>query len=122
MRQEDPFLKTLGVLSIAPIVAGVSAEAAAKVPARQPVGKFVPVMLTPYQSNKSIDFEVLSRLVDFYEAAGARGYFANCLSSEMYHLTPEERLQVTSHVVKRVQGRFPVVASGFFGDTLEEKS
>lgn len=84
--------------------------------------KFVPVMITPFTSSYNIDFDILSRLIDFYIAAGAKGFFANCLSSEMYALTPEERIALVSHVVKQVNGRFPVVASGSFGTTIEEKA
>ena len=85
-------------------------------------GKFVPVMLTPFQSDSSIDFSALSQLVDFYLDAGAGGFFANCLSSEMYHLSDAERLAITDHVVRRVTGKASVVATGSFGQSLEEKA
>jgi 4-hydroxy-tetrahydrodipicolinate synthase len=51
-----------------------------------------------------------------------KGYFANCQSSEMYFLSEEERLAVTHHVVKRVNGMMPVVATGSFGESLDEKA
>ena len=84
--------------------------------------KFVPVMITPYRRDLKIDFDALSRLVDFYHVSGAKGFFANCLSSEMYHLDAEERLSLARHVVKRVNGAFPVVATGSFGTTIEERA
>jgi 4-hydroxy-tetrahydrodipicolinate synthase len=68
-----------------------------------------------------IDFTSLSKLIDFYIRSGAKGFFANCLSSEMYALTNEERLSLVRHVVKQVNGSFPVVASGSFGQTIEER-
>jgi 4-hydroxy-tetrahydrodipicolinate synthase len=83
---------------------------------------FVPVMLTPYKANKTVDYKGLKKLTDYYLQSGARGFFANCLSSEMYDLSPEERLKVTKTVVKRVNGRFPVVATGSFGNTAREKA
>lgn len=83
--------------------------------------KFVPVMITPYLQNGKIDYDGLSRLIDFYITAGVKGFFANCLSSEMYHLDDTERLALTTHVVKRVAGAFPVVATGSFGNTLDEQ-
>src|SRR6185437_2485937 len=73
--------------------------------------KFVPVMITPYQQDGKIDLNGLSKLIDFYLAAGAKGLFANCASSEMYSLSEEERLQLTRHVVKRVNGAVSVVAT-----------
>jgi 4-hydroxy-tetrahydrodipicolinate synthase len=84
--------------------------------------KFVPVMITPFQQNGQIDFDGLSRLIDFYLAAGAKGLFANCASSEMYTLSQEERLALIRHVVKRVNGAVSVVATGSFGDTFEQKA
>jgi len=84
--------------------------------------KFVPVMLTPYKKSGEIDFEGLSKLTDFYLAAGAKGLFVNCLSGEMYSLSEKERLALTTHVVKRVNSAVTVVATGSFGDTLEDKS
>ena len=86
------------------------------------VKKFVPVMVTPYTSDLKIDFDALSKLIDFYTASGAKGFFANCLSSEMYNLDEGERLALARHVVKSVNGAFPVVATGSFGTTIEERA
>ncbi|MCW3093762.1 MAG: dihydrodipicolinate synthetase [Ferruginibacter sp.] len=84
--------------------------------------KFVPVMITPFNLKAKVDFDVVSKLVDFYLAAGVKGFFANCLSSEMYSITEDERLELTSHIVKYVNGRVPVVATGSFGLTIEDKA
>ncbi|RYF72833.1 MAG: dihydrodipicolinate synthase family protein [Cytophagaceae bacterium] len=83
---------------------------------------FIPVMLTPFTSTGAIDFDALSRLTDFYLQAGAVGLFANCLSSEMFELSERERLEVIEHVVKRVNGAVPVVATGTFGGTIREQA
>jgi 4-hydroxy-tetrahydrodipicolinate synthase len=82
----------------------------------------IPVMITPLRQDSSIDWKTFDRLIEFYDAAGAKGYFANCLSSEMYALTPEERLAVTARVIKRVSRNKPVVSTGSFGDTLHKKA
>jgi len=84
--------------------------------------KFVPVMITPYEKGGKIDYSALGALMDFYKAAGVRGFFANCASSEMYALADDEKLALTQYVVKRVNGAVPVVASGSFGDTIEAKA
>ncbi len=81
---------------------------------------FVPVMLTPFNSDKSIDFEALAQLTEMYIQAGATGLFANCLSSEMYELSNEERLKLVETVVKTTNGRVPIVATGTLGGTIEE--
>lgn len=84
--------------------------------------KFVPVMVTPFTPDLKIDFEALSKLTYFYMACGATGFFANCMSSEMYYLDNEERLALARHVVNHVNGKFPVVATGSFGETIEEQA
>lgn len=85
-------------------------------------GKFVPVMITPFNLKAEIDFDAVSTLIEFYLQAGVAGFFANCLSSEMYSITEDERLQLTKHVVKQVNGRVPVVATSSFGLTIEDKA
>ncbi len=84
--------------------------------------KFVPVMISPFNLKAKVDLDAVSTLVDFYIAAGARGLFANCLSSEMYSITEDERLELTRHIVRHVRGRVPVVATGSFGLTIPDKA
>jgi 4-hydroxy-tetrahydrodipicolinate synthase len=84
--------------------------------------KFVPVMITPFNLKAKVDLDVVSTLIDFYLAAGVKGFFANCLSSEMYSITEDERLELTRHIVKYVKGRVPIVATGSFGLTIEDKA
>ena len=84
--------------------------------------KFVPVMITPFDLKAKPDLEVISSLVDFYLESGAKGLFANCLSSEMYSISEDERLEITRHIVKQVNGRVPVVATGSFGFMIEDKA
>ena len=79
-------------------------------------------MITPFNVKAKVDFDVVSNLVDFYLAAGVKGFFANCLSSEMYSITEDERLELTAYIVKYVNGRVPVVATGSFGLTVEDKA
>jgi len=84
--------------------------------------KFVPVMITPFNLKATVDFDAVSVLVEFYLAAGVKGFFANCLSSEMYSISEDERLALTRHIVRRVRGRAPIVATGSFGLTIEDKA
>ncbi len=77
-----------------------------------------PVMLTPLKETNELDLRGLQELTDFYLEAGANGLFANCLSSEMYQLTAEERLTVTRTVVKQSNGKVPVVATGTFSEYM----
>jgi 4-hydroxy-tetrahydrodipicolinate synthase len=87
-----------------------------------PDKKFVPVMITPYNLKAEVDLDVVTTLIEFYLAAGVKGFFANCLSSEMFSITEDERLNLTAHIVKQVRGRVPVVATGSFGLTIADKA
>ncbi len=84
-----------------------------------PVG-FIPVMLTPFHSSGEVDYSKLSELTEQYIQWGAVGLFANCLSSEMFELSSPERLKVIETVLHATNGRVPVVATGTFGNSIEE--
>lgn len=84
--------------------------------------KFVPVMITPFNLKAKVDLDALDSLIEFYLAAGASGLFANCLSSEMFSISEDERLEMTRHIVDRVSGRVPIVATGSFGLSIEDKA
>ncbi|WP_138479593.1 dihydrodipicolinate synthase family protein [Dyadobacter bucti] len=83
---------------------------------------FIPVMLTPFQDSGEIDYDGLKALTELYLEAGCAGLFANCLSSEMFELTEDERLSITKTVVDQVAGRVPVVATGTFGGPIAEQA
>jgi len=83
---------------------------------------FIPVMLTPFYEDGSVDYDGLTRLTTWYIQAGAAGLFANCLSSEMFDLTEEERLAVTKQVVKVANGAVPVVATATFGGPIRQQA
>lgn len=77
-----------------------------------------PVMLTPFNDSNQLDLDTLRQLTEFYIASGADGLFANCLSSEMFQLTDDERLRITRTVVETVNGRLPVIATGSFSNDM----
>lgn len=83
---------------------------------------FIPVMLTPFKDNGEIDYNILTELTEIYLEAGASGLFANCLSSEMFELTDKERLDAIKHVIKVVDGKVPVVATGTFGGEISKQA
>lgn len=71
-----------------------------------------PVMLTPYSEDLAVDADGLTALTDWYITHGAAGLFALCQSSEMFLLSPAERLEVLRLVQIAAAGRVPVIASG----------
>jgi len=82
----------------------------------------IPVMLTPFREDGTIDFDGLTKLTEWYLEAGASGLFANCLSSEMFELTDAERLAVVRHIVDVVGAAVPVVATATFGGPIHHQT
>ncbi|GGG85594.1 dihydrodipicolinate synthase family protein [Parapedobacter pyrenivorans] len=81
----------------------------------------IPVMLTPFHKDLSVDTYCLEKLIEFYKQSGAGGFFANCLSSEMYQLNRNEQLNIAAITAKRAGNDIPVVATGSFGEKLEDR-
>jgi 4-hydroxy-tetrahydrodipicolinate synthase len=85
------------------------------------VNGIIPVMLTPFRDDGTIDFEGLKRLTDWYIANGSDALFAVCQSSEMQFLSLEERVAVGRAVVDHVAGRVPVLVSGHISDDMDDQ-
>lgn len=73
-----------------------------------------PAMITPFNEDRSIDWAGVDRLTDWYIASGVAGLFAVGQSSEMFALDDGERLPLARRVVRRANGRVPVLATGTF--------
>ena len=79
-------------------------------------------MITPFDSKGKIDYAAVDGLTEWYLASGCVGIFSPCLSSEMFDLSPKERIDLATHVKKRVGGRGAVVGTGTYGGTIEEQA
>ncbi len=86
-----------------------------------PSGVF-PAMITPLKMDLSIDWDGVDRLTDWYIESGVAGLFAVGQSSEMFALSDDERLRLAERVVRRSQGRVPVVASGTFDRSIAKQA
>lgn len=80
-----------------------------------------PTMLTPFTTDKRIDWLSLERLINWYIDQGVHGLFAVCQSSEMFHLTLDERVELAAFVKEKARGRVPVIASGHIGGGFDEQ-
>lgn len=85
-------------------------------------------MITPYKKDGTIDYETVTRYVDWYFENGLHGIFAVCQSSEIFFLSLEERVQLNRCVYQRAKelekqsGRkFTVVSSGHVSDSLDDQ-
>lgn len=80
-----------------------------------------PVMLTPFDEKRKIDYDSLARLIEWYLASGVHGLFAVCQSSEMFFLSDRETQQLVRFIVQQVDGRVPVVASGHTANSVAQQ-
>ncbi|MBU1317225.1 MAG: dihydrodipicolinate synthase family protein [Alphaproteobacteria bacterium] len=80
-----------------------------------------PVVITPFHSNDTIDWDGYGRLIEWYLAHGSSGLFAVCQSSEMVHLSLQERRDLARFTVEQVAGRVPVVASGHVSEAMADQ-
>ncbi len=86
------------------------------------VGGVYPTMLTPFNTDLSIDYAGLEKLIEWYIAKGIDGLFAVCQSSAMFELSRRERKELCRKTVEITDGRYPVMASGHVSDVIEEQA
>jgi 4-hydroxy-tetrahydrodipicolinate synthase len=71
----------------------------------------IPILVTPFAADGSLDLASLERQIDWVLAEGASGVACVAIASEGYKLTETERDAVIGATVHRVGGRVSVVAS-----------
>lgn len=86
----------------------------------KPLSGAWPTMVTPFDENLQIDTGAYRAIIAWYLEHGVGGLYANCLSSEMYHLSNPERLLLLREAVRAAGGRVPVAATGNLGASLAE--
>ena len=85
-------------------------------------------MITPYKADGTIDYGTVEKYVDWYFENGLDGIFAICQSSEIFHLSLEERVNLNSFIYARAKKleklysrKFTVVSSGHVGNSIDEQ-
>lgn len=66
-------------------------------------------LVTPFKSDKSIDFDALARLLEYQIKNGIDYLVVLGTTAETPTLTPDERRQIREFVADRVAGRLPLV-------------
>ncbi len=66
-------------------------------------------LITPFKSDRSIDFDALARLLEYQIKNGIDYLVVLGTTAETPTLTPEERRQIREFVADRVGGRLPLV-------------
>ena len=79
----------------------------------------VPVLQTPFASDGSVDMTSLDRLTENAISAGAAGFLAPVVASEVAFLSIEERKQILIHLSSRLRGRLPLVVGASADDPFE---
>ncbi len=67
------------------------------------------IAVTPFADNGALDLDSVDSMVDFYESAGVTGLTVLGQLGEAPKLTAEESRAVVERVLKRLDGRLPVV-------------
>lgn len=67
------------------------------------------IAVTPFEDNGALDLGSIDSMVDFYEGAGVTGLTVLGQLGEAPKLTAEESRTVVERVLKRLDGRLPVV-------------
>jgi 4-hydroxy-tetrahydrodipicolinate synthase len=71
----------------------------------------IPILVTPFHDDGTLDLDSLTREIDWVIAEGASGVACLAIASEGYKLTEAERDLIVEATVRHVAGRVPVVAS-----------
>ena len=71
----------------------------------------IPVLVTPFHADASVDEESLRRQVDFCIANGVAAVCAPAFGSEYYKLSDSERMRIAEVVIQHVHHRKPVLVN-----------
>lgn len=66
-------------------------------------------LVTPFNSYGSVNFSILSKLIEFQIASETQALVILGTTGESPTITKEERTKIISHVVSKVNGRIPVI-------------
>lgn len=74
-------------------------------------------LVTPFFDDRTVDFETLGKLVEFQIENGTDAIIACGTTGESATLNDKEHLSVVEYVIKKVNGRIPVIAGTGSNDT-----
>ena len=73
------------------------------------LGGIVPALVTPYDGEGKVNYEMLKKLVEVLLEDGADGFYVTGSTGECFLLSEEERIKITATVAETVNGRVPIV-------------
>ena len=80
-----------------------------------------PVMITPFTEDNKIDYDAVLRIIEWYDKNGVDGIFAVCQSSEMFELSPQERVELAKFIINNTPKHMGVIASGHCAEKVEDQ-
>ncbi len=78
-------------------------------------------MITPFTAEGRIDYSAVESMLDFYHQRGVDGVFAICQSSEMFHLSLAERVELIRFIEKNRASEIQVIVSGHIADDVDNQ-
>jgi len=78
----------------------------------------IPIIPTPFDEEERIDWDALSRLLDFACKIEVCAVCLPAYASEFYKLSDAERRQIIANAVELVDGRLPVIAQANAGSAV----
>lgn len=82
-------------------------------------GKLLTAMVTPFNEDEMIDFDMVERLVEHLIDNGTESIVVAGTTGESPTLTSKEKVDLFKAVVKNVNGRIPVIAGTGSNNTIE---
>lgn len=80
-----------------------------------------PTMITAFSDDDTLDFSANAAFTDYLIQKGSHGLFALCMSSEMFFLNLQEKIDLTRCIVDAAQGRVPIIASGHTSESFDKQ-
>ncbi|MBI4873504.1 MAG: dihydrodipicolinate synthase family protein [Acidobacteria bacterium] len=105
------FLSTLG--------AGLGARLAPAAPGGKSIRGVFPIMATPFNEAKEVDFDDLVKEAGFLDRCGVHGMVWPQLASEYWLLKKEERMRGMELLARAMKGRRPALILGVQGPNTE---
>lgn len=79
----------------------------------------IPAVITPFQTNHEIDYDSLAKHIDFLISEGSHGLVSCGTTGESPTLSHDEHRAITEFIIKRTNGKVPVMAGCGSNSTKE---
>ncbi len=74
------------------------------------INGIIAALVTPYNEDKTVNYDVLKEMVEHHIAKGVNGFYVCGSTAECFLLSEDERKKILEVVVKTANGRVPVIS------------